>query len=53
MGPIWTHNEGMKRIELTLRLPVDLHEELVAEANRLGISLNALILVRLQAKEEP
>jgi predicted HicB family RNase H-like nuclease len=37
----------MKRVELTLRLPVELHQELVAEADRFGISLNALILIKL------
>lgn len=36
-------------IKTALRLPPDLHAEILAEANRLGHSMNTEILMRLRA----
>ena len=38
-------------VKTTLRLPPDLHKELLAEAERAGRSLNAEILARLQSND--
>ncbi len=38
----------MKRITTNLRLPEQLHKKLVAEADKRGISLNALITLKLE-----
>ena len=37
--------------QITLRLPVNLHEQLKQEAKRRGITLNELILVLIQSDE--
>jgi predicted HicB family RNase H-like nuclease len=39
---------SMSKIDLHIRLPDDLHASLAAEAQRLGVSLNALIIIRLR-----
>ena len=38
----------MKRATVHLRLPTKLHKQLVAEAGQRGISLNALITLKLE-----
>lgn len=48
----WDHNATMKdpaekREEVTARFPPELYKALVAEAERLGISNNALLCVAL------
>lgn len=40
------------KAQITLRLPEDLHNELKKEAARLKISLNAVILLRLEPKKK-
>ncbi|WP_431858318.1 toxin-antitoxin system HicB family antitoxin [Phascolarctobacterium faecium] len=49
-----TGRKGSKVMEIkqiTLRLPVKLHEQLKQEAKRRGITLNELILVLIQSDE--
>lgn len=41
----------METKQITLRLPVKLHEQLKQEAKRRGITLNELILVLIQSDE--
>ena len=36
------------RVDIHIRLPADVHQQLVAEAKRLDISLNALVLLLLR-----
>lgn len=40
--------EGMERKQTTIRLPAGLKEQLQQEADRRGISVNALVTVLLQ-----
>ena len=42
----------MERRSLHVRIPVDLHEALAAEAERLGISLNSMIVIALRGWQE-
>lgn len=50
-GPRWAYDGPMTK-SLHVRLPDDLHEALVAEAARLGISLNSLLIITLRNAQE-
>jgi len=38
----------MERISAHIRLPIDLHAALMAEAEHMGISLNAMVTIALR-----